>query len=188
MKAKSVMKSVLLLVGGPIATLAALAFGLIALFFLVLQPKHSKWQVIRAFTKHEAAFETVRQHIDDTDFSAYYSHPGDVPYIMIYRWEPLPDSMIYNEEIHAYRMQVVEIEDNAVNQAVDTLFRDADVKYIEQTSNKTLRSVYFEFSGGLNGVVYSRNGEAPTDTVSDMDYRYKRINEHWFYWKGTWDD
>ena len=97
MKAKAILKVIAAILGGLVVSLVLLVLFVLTFFFVGNSPKHSERQVVRAFTQHEAEFETVRQHIDDTDFSAYSSYPDSPPYVTIYWPETLPDSNVYNE-------------------------------------------------------------------------------------------
>jgi len=190
MKLKEVAKVGLTLLMGLIGAIICTAIILIGVLLLISESdtlQYPKYRVARIFAKYEESFEVVRQDIDNTDFSVYPDDSVNAPRVTIYSPEELPDIPLYTEVISAGWDYEIEIDDNSVNCALDDLFRDANVIYIQQTRNTDARSVYFNILSTV-GLVYSRSGEAPCDTPSDMIYSYKRINDSWFYWTGTWPD
>ncbi len=188
------MKYVVLpIVGIFIKVLSFIMVGILALsafvFYMfnktdIVYPEH---KVVHLFTKNEEAFETVRQFVDDVDFSGYPVAYKATPYVSISSPDPLPDIAEYKVRVTTDQMYQVDVDEEKVNQALDQLFRKSDITYISQTRNEEFRSVYFYIANGV-GVVYSRTGQTPEDYVDDMYYEYERISDNWFYWRGTWPD
>jgi hypothetical protein len=190
MRRKEAAKFGLTLVVGLFSAIIFAVIALVGIVVLISEndtlqyPKH---RVAGIYSKYAESFETVRKHIDNIDFSVYPDDAVNAPRVTIFSPEELPDFPLYTEVISADWDYEIEIDDDAVNCALDDLFRNANVIYIQQTRNADTRSVYFNILSTV-GLVYSRNGEPPTDTHSDMIYSYKRIDDNWFYWRGTWPD
>ena len=146
----------------------------------------SRHSIIVAYKNNANAFGQIRGYLDSCDISAYRKEDAELPNIIIRR-EFTANEVGYSVYVNADQNYELKIEDEMVRHSLDVLFQKTNIQYIVQKNNTKNRSVYFGFKGN-RGIVFSRNGIIPDDSPGNSNFRYKRTNDNWFYWVGTWDD
>lgn len=145
----------------------------------------SRHSILAAYKNNANAFDQICGYLDNCDISAYQKEDAELPKIMIRR-EYADNKAGYSVYVNADQNYELKIEDETVRRALNTLFQETDIQYVYQ-KNTDGRTVYFEFKGN-RGVSFSRSGMEPDDSSGSSIYSYKRINDNWFYWVGTWED
>ena len=146
----------------------------------------SRHSIIAAYKNNVDAFDRICGFLDNSDISAYRKEDTELPNIIIRR-EFTANEVGYSVYMNADQNYELKVEDETVRHALDTLFHKTSIQYIVQKNNTKNRNVYFGFKGN-RGIVFSRSGVDPDDSPVNSIYKYKRINDNWFYWVGTWDD
>jgi hypothetical protein len=146
----------------------------------------SRHSIIAAYKNNADAFDQIRYYLDNCDISAYRKEDAELPNIIIRR-EFTANEVGYSVYVNADQNYKLKVEDETVRHASDTLFQKTNIQYIVQKNNTKNRNVYFGFKGN-RGIVFSRSGIEPDDSSVNSIYKYRRINDKWFYWVGTWED
>ncbi len=177
---KSILKFFLQTVFGSIALVLLLA--VIAVLLLLIpdgEPVFGEKQAKAIYTEQKAAFETVRQFIDDFDLTPYENSKESKWYLFVKRYDAEDAEKSYRIYCSDYRDYLpIEIDDKPVINALDVLFDQANIVSIRRSDESDVYFAMKEYAG----VVYSKNGEAPTETAPGYYYYFKPMNENWFYW------
>ncbi len=159
---------------------------LVLLFWLFIVAtgvvKYPRLGVEYKFHRYERSFETVYQFIDDFDLTPYENGKEPKSHLFAERNDMENSEQSYNIYSSNFRDHLsIEIDDESVSNALDVLFDQAGIAFISQFSESKDKDVYFAIKE-YAGVVYSRSGEMPTDTPSNMYYYFSPMNGNWFYW------
>ena len=146
----------------------------------------SRQTIISTYKNNADAFDQIRGYLDNCDLSAYRKEDAELPNIIIRR-EYADSKPEYSVYVNADQNYELKIEDESVQRSLDALLQKTSIQYIVQKNNTKNRNVYFGFKGN-RGIVFSRSGIEPDDSSDNSVHRYKRINDNWFYWIGTWED
>lgn len=179
---KSIIKYFLLTVFGSIGFVLLLV---VIVFLLLLIPKgdpvFGEKQAKALYTEQKAAFETVREFIDGFDLTPYEAKGKSAPNILIIGDDSENSEKTYNTYVYSNERIPIVINDESVAQALNVLFDQVGIAFIVQLREPNERNIYFAIKEKA-GVVYSENGEMPTDTPAGVPYYIKPIEGSWFYW------
>ncbi len=179
---KSILKFFLQTIFGSIALVLLLA--VIAVLLLLIpdgEPVFGEKQAKAIYTEQKVAFETVRQFIDGFDLTPYKVEGESAPNILIERDGSEDSEKTYHAYVYRGDEIPIVIENESVTQALDVLFDQIGIVFIVQLREPNERNIYFAIKEKA-GVVYSENGEMPTDTPAGVPYYIKPIEGSWFYW------
>lgn len=177
---KSIIKYFLLTVFGSIGFVLLLV---VIVFLLLLIPKgdpvFGEKQAKALYTEQKAAFETVREFIDDFDLTPYENGQESKWYLFVLRNNAEDAEKSYCIYCSDYRDYLpIEIDDQSVINALDVLFDQAKIVSIRRSDESDAYFALKEYAG----VVYSKNGETPTETAPGYYYDFRPMNGNWFYW------
>ena len=177
---KSIFKFFLQTLLGSIALVLLLA--VIAFLFIVIpdgKPVFGAKQAKAIYTEQKAAFETVRQFIDDFDLTSYENGQESKWYLFVLRNHAEDAEKSYRIYCSDYRDYLpIEIDDKSVINALDVLFDQANIVSIRRSDESDVYFALKEYAG----VVFSKNGETPTETAPGYYYDFRPMNGSWFYW------
>lgn len=181
---KAFFKYLLITVFGSIGFVLFVA--VVALLILLIpdgEPVFGRKQATAVFTENRDAFETVCQYMSDFDLSPYANAENVSPYMNITRNDAEDAEKPYSVSVYTDEYVPVEIKDEAVEQALNTLFDKVGMEYIVQHIAAFEQDFYFGIKYAV-GVVCSPDGEESTSTPDRTDYFFSRIDDQWFYWSG----
>ena len=160
---------------------------LVLLFWLFIVAtgvvKYPRLGVEYKFHRYERSFETVYQFIEDFDPTPYENGEESSWHLFI---EPNNDEnanksySIYCSDYH--ENLPVEIDDESVTNALDVLFDQANIAYIRQSEKSEGEKIFFAVKE-YAGVIYSKSGETPTETIPGYNFFFKPMNGNWFLWE-----
>ncbi|MEN6418520.1 MAG: hypothetical protein ABFC73_06325, partial [Clostridiaceae bacterium] len=155
----------------------------IAFLFIVIpdgKPVFGAKQAKAIYTEQKAAFETVRQFIDDFDLTPYEAEGKDT-YILIERVESENAEKAYSLSVRNGEVKPIETNDGTVINALEILFNQEKIEFVVQHTTANDHCVYFGIEEN-KGVVYSESGNEPQDTPAKVPYYFEKIDSNWFYW------
>ena len=156
---------------------------LVLLFWLFLVTtgavKYPRLGVEYRFHRYERSFETVYQFIDGFDLTPYENGQESKWYLFVLRNDAEDAEKSYRIYCSDYRDYLpIEIDDKSVINALDVLFDQAKIVSIRRSDESDVYFALKEYAG----VVYSKNGETPTETAPGYYYDFRPMNGNWFYW------
>lgn len=177
---KSIIKYFVLPIIGSIVFFLLLVIAVLFLLEIPSEPVFGEKQAKAMYTEQKAAFETVRQFIDDFDLMPYKVEGADT-YILIQRVESENAEKAYSLSVHNGEVIPIETNDVTVINALEILFYQEKIEFVVQHTTENDRCVYFGIEEN-KGVVYSESGNEPQDTPAKVSYYFKKIDDNWFYW------
>lgn len=148
--------------------------------------KYPRLTVEYKFHRYERSFETVYQFIDEFDLTPYENDEKSKWHLFVDR----NDAENSDDAEKPYRIYCsnyhdelpVEINDLSVINALDVLFDQANIAYIRQSEKSEGEKIFFAVKE-YAGVIYSKSGETPTETIPGYNFFFKPMNGNWFLWE-----
>ncbi|MPM03451.1 hypothetical protein SDC9_49718 [bioreactor metagenome] len=165
---------------------AAIVFAFVSIGTVLHEPDiinnspYSKTTTKEIYEEYTESFHTVQTYIDEFDLASYETD-GKAAHILIDRFDADNSEKTYGIYVCNGEKKLVEASDEAVTNALDTLFNQAGIEFIVQQRTDDENCVYFG-TKTYKGLVYSSNGKKPQDTPAEVPYYFSRVDGNWFYW------